>query len=174
MVNLSTALKTAIEMEKKAHDLYIGASKKTMNKLGKETLEAIAAKELDHIAAINKFSEKMSGDKNYEEAVLEIKPKSKEDYILPIVEKLTKELDAKIKPDSDLEKAYAVAIGMEKESYDLYKRLAGESKDPDVKKFFEFLMGEENTHYELFRETLEYLNRPWDWFKEQERWIVEG
>jgi rubrerythrin len=48
------------------------------------------------------------------------------------------------------------------------------SADPSSKKFFEFLMGEENNHYELLSETLEYLNSPKDWYREKEKWIVEG
>ena len=168
MENLSEALKIAIDMEKRGYDLYMSAAKKTSNKLGKETLDAIAVKELDHIAAIQKFSSDIDA------AIGAVNPAPKENYIKPIMEKLCNELETKIKPDSDLEKAYEVAMDFEKQSYDFYKRLADKAKDPQTKRFFEFLMGEENTHYELLQETLEYLNRPADWFKEQEKWIVEG
>lgn len=175
MTNISDALKMAVDMEKNGYDIYMKAAKKTSNELGKATLQAIAAKELDHIKAIGEFSKKIGAkDPVLDIAISLINVKNKKDYILPIFERLRNELDAKVNPDSDLGKAYEVAMQLEKESYDLYKKLAGEAVDPQVKKFFEFLMGEENTHYELLEETLQYLNHPGDWFAEQERWIVEG
>jgi len=175
MNNILEALNMAIDMEKKGYDIYRQAAGKTANKLGKSTLEAIAAKELDHIKAIEEFSERIGAKApNLDKAISLINVKEKKNYILPIMEKLKTELETKIKADSDLKKAYKVAMGLEKETYNFYKKLSNEASEPQTKKFFEFLMGEENTHYELLQETLEYLERPGDWFREKERWIVEG
>jgi rubrerythrin len=169
MENIDKALETALKMEKTGYDLYMKAAGKTSNKLGKTTLEAIAVKELDHIKAIEEFAENNIG-----KAIASINPKSKIEYIRPVMDKLARYLDENITKDSDLEKAYKAAMGLEKNSYAFYKDLFNRSKDPKVKEFFEFLMGEENTHYELLSETLEYLNHPKDWYREKERWIVEG
>jgi len=175
MTNISDALKMAIDMEKNGYDIYMKAAEKTPNKLGKSTLHAIAKKEIDHIKAIEEFSEKIGTNaSNLDKAITLINIKDKKEYIMPIFEGLRNELDAKVESDSDLEKAYEVAMELERKSFGLYKKLAGEAKDSQVKKFFEFLMGEENTHYELLQETLQYLNNPGDWFAEQEKWIVEG
>jgi len=169
MDDLQKALNTALSMEKTGYDLYMKAAGKTSNKLGKSTLEAIAAKELDHIKAIEAFAEK-----NLKVAIAAINPKSKKEYVRPIMEKLSKYLDENITKDSDLEKAYKAAMGLEKGTFNFYKDLAARSADAQAKIFFEFLMGEENTHYELLSESLEYLNHPGNWYREQERWIVEG
>jgi rubrerythrin len=169
MDDLQKALNTALIMEKTGYDLYMKAAGRTQNKLGKSTLEAIAAKELDHIKAIEEFAQK-----NLNRAIESINPKSKKEYIKPIMDKLANFLDENITKDSDLEKAYKAAMGLEKGAYSFYKDLAGRSKDAQAKQFFEFLMGEENTHYELLNETLEYLNHPANWYREQEKWIVEG
>lgn len=175
MQDICEALKTAHAMEKDAYDLYMQAADRTVNKLGKSTLEEIARKELDHIKAIDEFIKVATqNDLNLQMAILTVNPKDKKNYVKPIITKLKNELDENIKADTDLEKAYGVAMKLEKESYDFYKKLEAEAIDPQVKKFFAFLMGEENTHYELLQETLQYLNHPGDWFKEQERWIVEG
>jgi len=163
------ALETAIKMEKTGYDLYMKAAQKTSNKLGRSTLEAIAVKELDHIKAIEEFAQKNIG-----KAIESIHPKDKKDYIRAIMDKFSKYLDENITKDSDLEKAYKAAMGLEKSTYAFYKDLADKSADPQSKKFFEFLMGEENNHYELLSETLEYLNTPKDWYREKERWVVEG
>ena len=88
--------------------------------------------------------------------------------------KLSQQLKEKTRGEADLKNAYEVALELEKASYELYRKLAGQTPDSQAKQFFEFLMGEENTHYELLSETLEYLDRPGDWYREKERWIVEG
>jgi len=169
MENIDKALETALKMEKTGYDLYMKAAQKTDNKLGRATLEAIAAKELDHIKAIEEFSEKNIG-----KAIESINTKDKKDYVRVVMDKFAKYLDENITKDSDLEKAYKAAMGLEKSTYTFYKDLSIRSADPQSKKFFEFLMGEENNHYELLLETLEYLNSPKDWFREKEKWIVEG
>ena len=175
MLNLLEATNTAIELERKGHDLYISAAEKTTNKLGKETLRAIAAKEIDHIKAIEKFIEIFEAkSSDFNKAIERVRPMEKKDYLRTIVSKLGKELETKVSPDANLEKAYQTAMVFEKDSYELYKKLAGEVSELQAKKFFEFLMGEENMHYELLQDTLEYLNKPGEWFKQQEKWIVEG
>ena len=169
MADMQKALETAIKMEKTGYDLYMKAAQKTSNKLGRSTLEAIAIKELDHIKAIEEFAQK-----NISKAIESIHPKDKKDYVRAVMNKFAKYLDESITKDSDLEKAYKAAMGLEKSTYAFYKDLADKSEDPQSKQFFEFLMGEENTHYELLSDTLEYLNAPKDWYREKERWVVEG
>jgi rubrerythrin len=175
MKDISQDLKIALDLEKNGYNVYMKAAAATSNALGKATLTAIAEKELDHIKAIEEFSGKISSASlDFDRAIKDINPKDKADYIRPVMAKLKQELKAQVKPDSDLEKAYKIAMGLEKDSFNLYKKLAGGSDNPQEKKFFEFLMGEENTHFELLEETLQYLNKPADWFKDKERWIVEG
>ena len=169
MNSLDDALNMALDMEKKGYDLYKKASQKTLNKLGKTTLEAIARKELDHINAIEEFAKH-----SLNKAIEMINPLEKIDYVKPIMDKLEKELNENEAKDMDLEESYKAALKLEKDSYDLYKGLSEKMKEDQAKKFFQFLMGEENTHYELLNETLEYLDHPANWYREQEKWIVEG
>ena len=168
MEDLKGSLATALKMEQTGYDIYIKAAKKTSNPLGKSTLEAIAAKELDHIKAITDFAKK-----NLDKAIVDINPEDKKGYIKPIMEKLEKSLDENVKPDSDLKEAYKVALQLEKNSYDLYKSLKQKSSGDKEKRFFDFLMQEENMHYELLNETLEYLDNPGNWYREKEQWLVE-
>ncbi len=167
MKDISVALKTALTMEKEGYALYMSAAKKTANKFGKITLEAIAVKELDHIKAIENYSK----DKNL--AVKLIHPMRKEDYLRPIMNAIKDQLDAVPPKDLELEKAYKIAMGLEQRSFDLYKSLAAGAEDAIVGKFFEFLMGEENIHYEILQETLQYLTKTGDWYREQEKWNVD-
>ncbi len=173
MKDISEALSLAISLEKKGYDVYMSAAEKTANRLGRETFKAIAAKEIDHINAIEVFIRAASGTGTIAKAIEALNVQTKEDYLKSIFEKLKGSIESSVKPDSDLEKAYEVAMGLERDSYDLYRRLAAEAETAEVKKFFEFLMGEENNHYEILQDTMQYLNKPKDWYREQERWLVE-
>jgi rubrerythrin len=168
MGNMTEALKNAIEMEKKGYEIYMRAARNTKNNLGRITLEAIAVKELEHIKAISQFASNISS------AIGEIKPKEKRDYIAPIMARLEEAVEEKVETDLALQEAYEIALGLEKEAYAFYQALFEQSGDPQSKNFFQFLMQEENTHYELLSDTLEYLTKPAEWFKKQERWVVEG
>ncbi|OGC13185.1 hypothetical protein A3D23_00980 [candidate division WOR-1 bacterium RIFCSPHIGHO2_02_FULL_53_26] len=169
------AMKIALDMEKKGYKIYMDAANRTVNKLGKSTFEAVAAKEIEHIKAIEGYCQRPEGDPEAAKMIGAIKHAEKKDYIRRIIEKVGRRLEEKpIKTDADLSEAYKAALDLERESYLFYKGLADEAASPTVKAFFKFLMGQENTHYELFQETLEYLDHPGDWFREQERWIVEG
>jgi len=169
MNDLDKALGIAMEMEKRGYDIYRQASGKTKNKFGQATLEAIADKELDHMKAIEEFSAK-----NLHLAIESIKVKEKNDYIRRIMEKLTGQLEKTTSGDADLRNAYEVAMKLEKESYALYEKLGKQTSDSMAKQFFSFLMKEESNHYDLLSETLQYLDRPGDWYREKEKWIVEG
>jgi len=174
MGEIFESMKLAIDFERRGYDVYVNAAEKTKNKLGKETLMAIAAKELDHIKAIEQFTKNLEIKEDINKATGIINPMEKKKYVKDIFIKIKNQLDEKALPDSDLEKAYEVGMQLEQESYDFYKKHAAEAKDPQIREFFGFLMKEENNHYELLQDTLKYLNNPGQWFKEQERWIVEG
>lgn len=175
MRSVLEAMKIALEMEKKGYRLYTEAAAKTNNRLGKATLEAIAAKEVDHIKTIENYCQQSAETLGeFKKNVREIKLRDKIDYIRSILEKIGAQLEEKIRADADLVETYKVALELERESYNFYQSLREETDDSEVKEFLGFLMKEENNHYELLQETLQYLDHPGDWFREQERWIVEG
>jgi len=168
------AMKIALDMEKKGYQTYMEAARKTLNKLGRSTLEAIAAQELEHIKAIEGYCQRPAADPEAARMIGLIRHSEKKDYVKAILEKIGRQLGEKTAGDGDLAEAYKTAMDLERESYAFYKNLSQEAVVPTVKAFFQFMMDQENTHFELFQETLEYLDRPGDWFREQERWIVEG
>lgn len=175
MKNTMEAMKIALDMEKRGYRLYTEAAAKTNNRLGKATLEAIAAKEIDHLRNIENYCQRSSGALGeIKRNLMEIKHRDKIDYVRSIIDKIGAELEEKIKANADLIETYNVAMDLERESYNFYQKLREEAEEVDLKEFLEFLMKEENNHYELFQETLQYLDHPGDWFREQERWIVEG
>jgi rubrerythrin len=168
MTNLNESISIALEMEKEGYDHYINVARHTRNELAKKTLEAIAAKEIDHMKAIEKFATDVQA------AIQMIHPQDKKEYLKPIMDQLQGRLQKEVQVDTDLTKAYEVAMTLEQASAALYTKLAAQTNDPQSKQFFEFLTKEENIHFELLQDTLQYLNHPADWFRYEEKWIVEG
>ena len=71
-------------------------------------------------------------------------------------------------------KVYELALEVEQKGHDFYKQAAEKAQHPNIKKLFEFLMKEENAHYALVSNALNYLKAPDDFFQEQESWFFEG
>jgi rubrerythrin len=101
-------------------------------------------------------------------------PPRKEELLRPILLKLKESLDKKFQTEKDVNEAYKIAEGLERDSFNLYERISKESTDETAKKLYSALALEEREHYAILEETLNYLNNPGDWFKKEERWIVEG
>ncbi|MFC1568442.1 ferritin family protein [Candidatus Margulisiibacteriota bacterium] len=176
MNDLIADTKLAIELEKKGFDFYTQTAAKTENPLARSTLASLAEREAEHLVKVKEFYSDLTGEKDLASDWLkgvEIPPK-KEELLIPILKKLTDSLNQEFKTDADINEAYKIAEGLETDSYKLYDKVAKESKDKTAQKFYAALAQEEKEHYAILEETLQYLDNPGDWFKKEERWIVEG
>jgi len=168
--------KLAIELEKKGYDFYTETAKKTSNPLAASTLNGLAEREIEHINKIREFYQEVSGERSLPVDWLkgvEVAPK-REDLLKPILLKLKAALNKKFETDKEINDAYMIAEGLERDSFTLYDKISRESDNEIAKKFYAALAQEEREHYDILEETLQYLNNPGDWFKKEERWIVEG
>jgi rubrerythrin len=77
-----------------------------------------------------------------------------------------KEFIAKLK-DEQFD-VYEAALGKEKESVELYKKLKENAKKPEEQNIFEKLMHEEEKHVEVIENILEMLNHVNDWVEAAE------
>lgn len=176
MKELLADTKLAIELEKKGYDFYMQTSAKTDNPLARSTLTSLADRETEHLAKITEFYKNLTGEQKLKNDWLkgvEVPPR-KEELLRPILRKLKDNLNKKFETQADINEAYKVAEGLERDSYNLYTKISQEHEDETIKKFYAALAAEEQEHFEILDETLEYLNNPGDWFKKEERWIVEG
>lgn len=174
--NLIADTKLAIELEKKGYDFYATTAKRSNNPLAVSTLNGLAERELLHIERITQFYQDLTGEKSLPADWLknvEVPP-TKLELIKPILHKLEISLNQKFESEKSIEEAYAVAKGLERDSYSLYDRIAAESTDETTRKFFSSLAKEEKEHFAILEETLQYLDNPGEWYRKAERWIVEG
>jgi rubrerythrin len=63
---------------------------------------------------------------------------------------------------------YQKALEMEQQSIQLYSKLNKNAKDQSEHNLFQFLINEEQKHYELFEELVKLVKRPDDWVEDAE------
>ena len=176
MYDLLPDVKLSIELEEKGHDFYVQTAAKTKNPLAVATLTSLADREKEHIKRITEFYTSLTGGSKLEANWLMVvqTPPDKKALLAPILKKLKDNLNKKFETEADINQAYKVAEGLETDSFVLYDKIARETTDPTAQKFYSALAIEEREHYDILEDTLRYLNDPGDWYREQERWIVEG
>jgi len=167
-MELKDALKTALDFEIKGHKIYEEVSNKTENEIIARTFRYLADQELIHIQAIKEYMGK-SGAIPFTNVNRDSLKGMKQFFNTTITEfKKKTELS-----DDDI-KAHETGLELEKSSYDFYKEKFQNSKDPKAKKFFEWLMVQENAHYELIRNTYDFIKNPVAFYTEEERWMADG
>jgi len=176
MNNLLADTKLAIELEEKGYEFYKNTATKTTNPLASSTLSSLADREKLHIEKIQELYLSLSNKKEPTTIWLSATEitSDKKTLLKPILEKLRTRLDKKFDTEADINETYLIAEGLERDSYALYTKIAKETTNDIAKKFFSALAQEENEHYAILDDTLLYLKHPGDWFKKEERWIVEG
>lgn len=176
MTDLKSDTKLAIELEEKGYKFYAETAEKTKNPLASSTLSSLAEREKLHIERVHEFYQDLTGKKILRSDWLkgvEVPP-SKAELLKPILSKLEASLNKKFETQKDIIDAYHVAEGLERDSFNLYERIAKETKDETAKKFYSALAVEEREHFDILEDTLIYLDDPGEWYRRQERWIVEG
>jgi rubrerythrin len=77
------------------------------------------------------------------------------------------------KTGSDIE-AIDFAIGVEGKSVEAYAEWAESGEPAEIRKLGEVLVGQERFHRQFLENAKEYLERPGDWFMQEEGWNFEG
>jgi rubrerythrin len=100
-----------------------------------------------------------------------VRPK---ESIKTVFSELKDDMMKRVEALEDEKEAISIALKMEKEGYDFYKKSAGIAETPKEKELFERLADEENEHYSILNETLSFLDNTGHWYMYEERGIIEG
>lgn len=141
------ALSIAIYNEQSAFDFYTKLSNIIENPSGKEKFKFLALDEKRHRGLLEKHYTKVSGGKEF-----------------PFDPGKVKTIQVEVKDNTTASEALDIGIKAEKEAYEFYKRSAEDSKDPEAKKMFLMLAGEEDKHYELLMAEKQALMGQFYWF----------
>lgn len=167
-MDLKEALQTALDFEKKGNKIYEEVSNNSENKIVSKTFRYLADQELVHITEIEEYIHIIN---NGEE--IELKGDKLEDT-KKFFSMNIKEFREKTGLSNDDLKAHETALELEKKSYEFYKEQSDKTDDAKAKRFFSWIMEQENAHYQLIQNAYEYIKNPEQFFAEEEKWIVEG
>ncbi|HCC68472.1 MAG TPA: rubrerythrin [Nitrospiraceae bacterium] len=94
--------------------------------------------------------------------------------IKTIFEAMRDKMMERVEATSDELEAFKIAMQMEKEGVEFYKKISSELQTDKEKALFERLIKEEQQHYDIFANTYFFLSNTGNWFMWEEHSIVDG
>jgi rubrerythrin len=153
-------LKESLGMEEQGHKFYKEGSEKIRNSLGKRMLQRLANDELVHISRIKEIYKSLN-EENIEEVKIEKAQIADFDDIFTRMKEQLKDASEEMTDVGvDDEEIIDMALELESHAKFFYEDAAKKASDNKVRKFYEMLAQEENSHYELLRNTHNYLENP--------------
>jgi len=159
------AIEIAKKMETDAIRFYSEAAKKTGYPAGKKMFETIVIDEKRHLEYVNKLLQGMD---------VHIEDVHPIQNIKTVFEQMKDEMMKKVEATSDELEAFQIAMKMEKEGIEFYKKLLAGASSAKEKALYEKLIQEEEQHYSIFANTYSFLDDTGNWFMWKEHSIVEG
>ena len=159
------ALEMAMKMETDAITFYTEAARKTSYPVGKKMFLTIAEDEKRHLSMIAQII------KGLQITHSDVSPLQN---VKTVFESMKHEMMKKIEATDDELEAFTIAMQMEKEGMEFYKKTLAASKKEKERALLERLIREEQQHYDVFANTHQFLADTGNWFMWEERGIVEG
>ena len=162
---ISEAIETAIRMETDAMAFYNEAASKAQHPFGREMFKGFVKDEKRHLEMLQNIlkgiglNEDQTGPRHEIKTVFSML----KDQMMKRVEAVQSEFDA-----------VKIALDMEKEGFDFYRKAAANAASPDEKKLFEILVNEENEHFNILNKTYTFLENTGQWFMYEEQGVLEG
>jgi len=162
---MTNSIQIAVRMETDAIKFYTEAANKTLNPVGKKMFLTITEDEKRHLDILNKILIGLD---------IHMSDISPMQNIKTVFESMKNEMMQRVTATSDEMEAFKIAIQMEKEGIEFYKKLLSETNNDKEKELFNKLIFEEQQHHDIFANTYSYLSDTGNWFMWQEHSIVDG
>jgi rubrerythrin len=163
---LQELVQLARKMETDGIKFYTQAAQISGNRQGKRLFECLVADERRHLQVVEQIARGAGVDVS--------KMPMPRESIKTVFSEAAVTVGEETEVSADAKKAIEIAMGMETESYKLYKRSAEAVGDKTQKAIFERLAQEENQHYEILENTLQYLTDNKKWFLWNEAALLTG
>lgn len=159
------SVEIAMNMESEAIKFYTEASNKVNSPAGKKMLMTIAEDEKRHLDMLNSLLKGMK---------FSVKDANPVKTVKTVFEQMKNEMMQRIQATNDDLEAFKVAMDMEKEGVEFYKKASSDAQTDKEKALFDRLVFEEEQHYRMFSNTYSFLSDTGNWFMWEEHSIVEG
>ena len=152
----------AMQMEKDGEKFYRELAQQTSSKGLVTILTMLADEEVKHCQAI----ERLRRD-NYEMAETTVLDGARNVFVE------MKERGERLEPGQEQVELYAKAQEIEERSRRFYQEKAGQTDKDDQKALFERLTKEEEEHYRLLENIVDFISRPKQWLENAEWYHME-
>ncbi|MBI5056547.1 MAG: ferritin family protein [Nitrospirae bacterium] len=159
------AIEIAIKMETDAIKFYQEAADKMAHAVGKKMFLSVREDEKRHLEVLSQIM------KGLDIKSSDVSPMKK---IKTVFEEMKDEMLHKVEATTDELEAFKIAMGMEKEGVEFYRKSVEGAKTGKEKDLFERLIKEEQQHYDIFANTYFFLSDTGSWFMWEEHSIVDG
>jgi rubrerythrin len=159
------AIQIAINMEKDAIDFYTKAAEKTSHPAGKKMFLSVTEDEKRHLEMLSAI---------FKEVDIRINEVSPMKNIRTVFETMRDSMMQRVEATKDELEAFKIAMQMEKEGIEFYKKIQTETNQPKEKALFERLIKEEEQHFAIFSNTFNFMNDTGSWYMWEEHSIVDG
>ncbi|MBN1417662.1 MAG: ferritin family protein [Planctomycetes bacterium] len=159
-------METAIATERQGMDLYAGAAERARDPLTKKMFQSFVHDERRHLSIIQGFIDQGAlGDSGADPA---------RRFTGEVRTIFSDAIDAGgIDASGDDVMALRTAAEFEREGAAFYREKAREMDDGPARALAERLAIEEENHLRILENTIEYLERPGDWFADDGRWSLQ-
>jgi rubrerythrin len=159
------AIEIAIKMETDSINFYKEAAEKTKNPVAKKMFLTITEDEKRHLEMLSNI---------FKEINITIKEVSPLENIQTVFESMKDAMMKRVEATTDELDAFKIAMRMEKEGVEFYKKAGAGAQTEKEKSLFERLVKEEQQHYDIFANTYFFLSDTGSWFMWEEHSIVDG
>ena len=170
---LIDALATALAMEEKGNRFYLDVSNKSKNNITKKTFAYLADNELLHIDSIKIFHNSLIEKGISPELDLEA-TRQKRLGEATLFSNSVKDLKKQAAESKDDVKACEFAMQLEKDGYNYYKDMLWSSQDKNLSSLLEFLIQEEDRHYQCIMDLHTFITDSQNWNMYEENSFPQG
>jgi len=148
-------------LEQEGQAFYGKAAERITSKKGREMFLSLVKDEVMHERLIQRQIDALASAGNWVE--LSQAQGAKCDLSQPIFPKGREGLAKAVKADATDTEALIVALEMENNSFELYKRAAETAQDPAARQMYEFLASQERVHFDLLMANYESMVQLGGW-----------
>ncbi len=159
------AIEIAVRMETDAINFYRTAAERTKHSIGKKMFLTITEDEKRHLDMLSQILKGLN---------ITMKDVSPMKNIKTIFEAMKDEMVQRVEVTTDELEAFKIAMQMEKQGVEFYKKAVLEVQTEKEKSLFKRLIKEEQQHYDIFANTYFFLSDTGSWFMWEEHSIVDG
>ncbi len=155
----------SIKMETDAIKFYKEAAERTSSAVGKKMFLSVVEDEKRHLEMLSTIFKGLD---------LTIRNASPVKNIKTVFEQHKDEMMKRIEATTDDLEVFKIAMNMEKEGVEFYRKALSEAKTEKERMLFKQLIHEEEQHFSIFQNTYSFMSDTGNWFMWDEHGIVEG